>query len=109
MVIKQTYAVDIDGTICTDTDGKYEKAEPIKKRIFIINRLYDEGHTIIYWTARGGTTGINWRKLTLRQLKAWGCKYHKLIFGKPYYDIQVDDKSQNANTFFQYMDIPYCS
>ena len=31
--------------------------------------------------------------LTVRQLKNWKVKYHKLIFGKPSYDLFVDDKA----------------
>ena len=50
------YVVDIDGTICTPglTEGmRYEQALPIQSRIDKINKLYDEGHIIIYLTARG--------------------------------------------------------
>ena len=31
--------------------------------------------------------------LTKQQLKKWGLSYDKLIFGKPSYDLFVDDKS----------------
>jgi hypothetical protein len=27
------------------------------------------------------------------QLKKWKLKYHKLIFGKPSFDVYIDDKS----------------
>ena len=48
------YVFDIDGTICTKVeDGDYSKAKPIKERIKIVNKLYDEGNTIIFQTARG--------------------------------------------------------
>ena len=30
---------------------------------------------------------------TLKQIKSWGLKFHKLILGKPSYDIIIDDKS----------------
>jgi hypothetical protein len=30
---------------------------------------------------------------TKKQLKKWGLKYNKLIFGKPSYDLFVDDKA----------------
>jgi hypothetical protein len=30
---------------------------------------------------------------TKRQLRKWGLKYNKLLFGKPSYDIFVDDKA----------------
>lgn len=46
------YCFDVDGTICNNTDGMYAKAEPFIHRINEINKLYDEGHTVIYFTAR---------------------------------------------------------
>ena len=30
---------------------------------------------------------------TKKQLKKWNVKYHKLIFGKPSFDLFVDDKT----------------
>ena len=30
--------------------------------------------------------------MTLKQLKKWDVKYHKLIFGKPSFDLYIDDK-----------------
>ena len=30
---------------------------------------------------------------TKKQLDSWGLKYHKLILGKPSYDVLIDDKS----------------
>ena len=87
--------VDIDGTICSDECGLYEKAKPIKEQINKINKLYDEGNTIIYWTARGTVTGVDWFDLTKEQLDGWGCKYHDLRVGtKPHYDLWIDDKSK---------------
>ena len=32
-------------------------------------------------------------KFTFEQLNKWGLKFHKLVFGKPSYDVIVDDKS----------------
>ena len=48
-----TYVFDIDGTICSKTDGDYTQAQPFPERIQKVNDLYDEGHTIIFLTARG--------------------------------------------------------
>jgi len=31
--------------------------------------------------------------MTIKQLKKWKVKYHKLIFGKPSFDLFVDDKA----------------
>lgn len=53
------YCIDIDGTICSDTRGVYEFAQPYIDRIEKINKLYEEGNHIVYFTARGGSTGIN--------------------------------------------------
>jgi hypothetical protein len=93
--------VDIDETICTN-DGNsvsesrnYQNAIPIEANIEKVNLLYDNGHTVIYWTARGTITGIDWKEITRDQLSKWGAKYHDLKFGKPHYDLMICDKSLN--------------
>lgn len=86
------YCFDIDGTLCTNTNGDYERAEPYPEVIAQINALYEESHQIKLYTARGSTTGLDWRELTEKQLRSWGVKYHELLFGKPYADVYVDDK-----------------
>ena len=67
--------VDIDETICEHpkTSGKrdYAAATPLVKNIEKINKFYDAGHTIVYWTARGGTTGEDHSLLTSTQLDDW--------------------------------------
>jgi hypothetical protein len=89
--------IDIDDTICTLTEPlDYNTARPISSAIKRINDLYDSGHTITFWTARGTLSGIDWRELTESQLKSWGVKYHELKFGKPVYDIFIDDKNVNS-------------
>lgn len=96
--------VDIDQTICTTPyiNGKhcYEQSSPIAHRIEVINKLYDQGYTIIYWTARGSGSGIDWTDLTTKQLNEWGCKFHDVRLGKPSYDIWIDDKAMNDKQFF---------
>ena len=47
------YCFDIDGTICSNTDGNYEDAKPYLARIKQINSLHEEGNKIILFTARG--------------------------------------------------------
>ncbi len=86
--------VDIDGTICENTKGFYWKANPRYDQIVKINKLYEEGNTIIYYTARGSVTKIDWTKLTKQQLKDWGCRYHELRMNKPDYTLWIDDKSK---------------
>lgn len=93
--------VDIDETICeTASDRNYVNAKPLKERIAKINKLYDEGNTIIYWTARGTGTGINWQDVTEKQFKKWNVKYHELKFEKPIYDLFIDDRNINSETYF---------
>lgn len=100
------YYIDIDGTICkihnccTNTLEKYNNAIPIYERINHVNKLYEDGHTITYWTARGGESGLDLEELTSNQLTSWGCKYHTLLLGKPPYDIYIDDKSHNVDLFW---------
>lgn len=95
----QTYCFDIDGTICTNTYGNYSVAKPFATRIASVNRLFDEGHRIVYFTARGSTTGADWRSLTEAQLHLWGARYHALILGKPFADVFVDDRAVNSDDF----------
>ena len=99
----KTYIVDIDGTICRHESKStpYSRAIPIKERINFFNELYDAGHTIIYWTARGTGSGIDWREVTEKQFKEWGVKYHELRLGKPIYDLFIDDKNINSDTYFR--------
>jgi len=40
-------------------------------------------------------------ELTANQLDEWGCKYHKLMLGKPSGDFYIDDKGVNSNDFFR--------
>lgn len=90
----KTIYVDIDETICVTPDSrKYEDATPIKENIKKINKLYDMGNTIVYWTARGSRKQINWYELTFKQLNEWGVKFHELRVDKPYYDLFIDDKT----------------
>jgi hypothetical protein len=46
-------------------------------------------------------TGIKWFNVTLKQLKEWGCKFHELKMGKPYYDLFIDDKNINCDAYFK--------
>ena len=99
---------DIDGTICTNSSPDYSEAKPYKGRIAEVNRLFKEGHTIIFHTARGmgrhnnnvPLAVLDFYKLTERQLEEWNVKYHHLFLGKPSGDIYVDDKGIKDEEFF---------
>lgn len=94
--------VDIDETICEYEDEReYPLAKPLPKNIGIINELYESGHEVVYWTARGSLTGIDWTELTVEQLKKWGAKYTKLKLKKPHYDVFICDKAINSERFFK--------
>jgi hypothetical protein len=97
--MNKTYCFDLDGTLCTQTyDGKYEDAQPIEKAIKEVNRLFESGCKIIIDTGRGSSSGIDWKDVTVRQLRSWNLKYHELHVGRKISaDIFVDDRSINAN------------
>jgi quercetin dioxygenase-like cupin family protein len=92
--------VDLDNTLCFTSGNDYTNSKPIEERIRYINKLKDEGNSITIWTARGATTGIDHRDLTIKQLDEWGVKYDNLLTEKPSYDIYIDDKSFNVNTYW---------
>ena len=90
--------VDIDETICfydgVDRLG-YKNAIPNTDNIEKINKIYDEGNTITYYTGRGTTSKVDYYDLTKSQLDSWGCKYHGLSVGeKPDYDLLICDKTK---------------
>ncbi len=103
----KTYVFDIDGTLCTFTDGRYDLCEPIVKHIEIVNQLHAKGNKIILLTARGmDSCGGNqllahqkYYEYTSNQLNNWGVSFDQLYFGKPKADIYVDDLGVDL-TFF---------
>lgn len=94
----RTIYVDIDGTICRTEGTDYAAAVPLPERIAVVNRLYDEGHKIIIWTARGALAGVTLALCTMtkRQLATWGVRFHQLRFDKPLYDLLVDDRALSS-------------
>jgi ribonucleotide monophosphatase NagD (HAD superfamily) len=94
-----TYCFDIDGVLCNNTYGRYEQAQPYPAVISRVNELYARGHRVILFTARGTNTGIDWRKVTEEQMRAWGVNYHQLFFGKPEADVYVDDRALGPQTW----------
>lgn len=112
--MKKKYYFDLDNTLC-HTDGReYAKSTPIKSRIEKVNKLFEDGHEIAIYTARGmgyfsgdvDSVEKEYRELTENQLSGWGLKYHELKLGKPSYDIFVDDKAMTPESFDSYNSIP---
>jgi len=106
---QKRYVVDLDGTLCTNTEGDYSAAQPKIDRIKIINELFEAGQQIIILTARGMGRFNNdaraaeqaFRALTEAQLSEWGVKYHALFLGKPAGDLYIDDKAIKDSDFFE--------
>lgn len=92
----KTIFVDIDGTIAKTVGTDYAGAQPSEDDIRFVNQLYDQGHRIVYWTARGTMSGETYFGLTQSQLDRWGCKYHELRMGKPAYDLFIEDRSADS-------------
>jgi len=82
--------IDLDGTICTE-EKTYSRsmAKPLPDAIASVNRLYDEGHTIIIYSAR------SWPEYEMTQnwLQHYEVKFHQLILGKPIGDAWIDDRA----------------
>lgn len=94
------YFIDLDNTLCVTSNSDYENSQPIIERIQFVNKLKSEGKHITIWTARGATSGIDHKDLTLKQLKEWLVQYDELLMGKPHYDVYLDDKSFNIDSFY---------
>lgn len=94
------YFIDLDNTLCMTVGNNYEQSTPIEERVGYVNNLKQQGNHITIWTARGATSGIDHRELTIKQLNDWCVQYDELLMGKPNYDIYIDDKSFNVDTFW---------
>lgn len=88
------YFFDLDGTIL-----HHGTQEPIGNAINIINKLYDDGHQIIFTTRRGeefkNSKKYN-KEITLETLNKLGIKYHHILFDIPSPRIVVNDEECRA-------------
>jgi hypothetical protein len=77
------YLIDIDGTVCDDIRNEdshlYETAEHFPDSLIIINKWFNEGNVITFFTARESKD----REVTERWLNEKGFKYNGLIMDKP--------------------------
>ena len=105
---KKIIVFDLDDTLCFRPHGiedlgidKYHQCQPILEMINLCNKMYDKGHIIYIYTARGMKTLNGDVKriydelypITLDCLKKWGVKHHGLYMGKLHYDLFIDDKA----------------
>ncbi len=102
----KTYVIDLDQTLCIteqkeDGTWDYFNSIPIQDRIDYVNKLWEDGNTIIIETARGSSSKINWYNETYDQLRSWGLKFNSLRVGVKFAaDYFIDDKAINSEDFF---------
>lgn len=79
----KNYLIDIDGTVGEDIPNEQPErmatAEAYPDAIETINRWFDEGHQICFFTARTEDQ----REVTESWLEEKGFRYHSLLMGKP--------------------------
>ena len=82
--------IDLDGTICSEEKSfSRPLATPKSGCAEFISSLYNDGHTIIIYSAR------TWQEYEVTEdwLKRHGIKFHQLILGKPIGDFWIDDRA----------------
>lgn len=79
----KNYLIDIDGTICDDIPNEQPErmatAELYPEALLTLNKWFDEGHIITFFTSRTEEH----RLVTEKWLAENGFKYHGLLMGKP--------------------------
>jgi len=79
----KNYLIDIDGTITDDVPNeepeRMRQVIPYEGSVETLNRWFDEGHIITFFTSR--TEEV--REITEKWLDKWGFKYSNLLMGKP--------------------------
>jgi capsule biosynthesis phosphatase len=101
------FCIDLDGTICTvkTKEQSYHDVHPLPGAVEYLNKLKSEGHYIIINTARNmltyndslGKIIANQAPIVIEWLKKYNIPYDELLFGKPYADFYIDDKSVEFN------------
>ena len=80
---QKNYLIDIDGTICDDIPNEEPERMATAKHypdaLETINKWYQEGHIITYFTSRTE----DHREVTENWLNQYGFKFHGLLMGKP--------------------------
>jgi len=79
----KNYLIDIDGTICDDIPNeqpeRMSNANVYPEALKTLNKWYDQGHIITFFTSR---LEIH-REVTEKWLQEQGFKYHSLLMEKP--------------------------
>jgi uncharacterized HAD superfamily protein len=102
--MNKVFLIDIDGTICDDIPNEdshlYPSAKPFPDALRIIDKWYNEGDIITFFTARESKD----REVTEKWLEKNGFRYHGLVMDKPrikegqtYH--WIDNKPTKATTY----------
>lgn len=94
---KFVFFFDIDGTITKETEGwDYQNRTPEFEVIAKVNDMFLSGvYEIVYWSSR---LEID-REVTEKWFIQNNVMYHKLILGKPFFDMYICDKAVNVQSF----------
>ena len=106
---KLTIAIDLDGTVadCTKVDfGKVDKdpselmkAMPIKGSQEAVQKLHDQGNTIVFYSSRNhGSKGV-----TEEWLREHGFPFHQVELEKLVAHVYIDDRAINGCDWDQVM------
>ncbi len=102
--MNRVFLIDIDGTICEDIKNEdshlYITAKLYPESLKIINKWYDDGNIITFFTARENKD----RVVTENWLKDNGFKYHGLVMDKPRINdgqeyVWIDNRKVRAVTY----------
>jgi CMP-N,N'-diacetyllegionaminic acid synthase len=103
----KVFCFDIDGVLASlVADNDYSQSQPLAAGIAMVNQLFDAGHEIVLFTARGSKTGIDWRETTERQMRDWGVRHHRLMLGKPAADYYIDDRAMRPDELTRFTHVP---
>ena len=97
---KKILCFDLDNVLCKTYRNYYKQSKPIKKNINFVNKLYETGYYIKIFTARFmGRNNDNIKNakkqglvLTKKQLSNWNVKYHKSLFFKINWIVNLKNK-----------------
>lgn len=99
---KLTIAIDIDGTVadCSKVDfskvnknsSELMKAKPIKGALEAVEKLYKQGHTIVFYSSRDHGS----KEITKKWLQLYGFPFHHIEMEKFVAHVYIDDRAING-------------
>ena len=97
-----TIAIDVDGTVADCSEVNFKKvdkdpkellrARPIKGALPAVKKLYDEGHTIVFYSSRHEGS----KAITERWLREHGFPFHHVEMRKFVAHVYIDDRAING-------------